>query len=170
MIPTLHTDRLTLRAPRADDFETYAAFRASERAKMLGGPFTRAQAFDQFCNLVGHWTLRGYGRWLVADRETDEPLGIVGLLCPETWPEPELAWSVFAPAEGRGIAYEAAVAARAYAYEHCGLGPLISLVATENTRSAALAKRLGATPDGSVDLPGFGATPVWRHPGPKVGA
>ena len=46
-IPTLYTERLTLRAPRLSDFEAYAEFRGSERARILGGPFTRAQAFDQ---------------------------------------------------------------------------------------------------------------------------
>ena len=166
MIPVLTTERLRLRAPEARDFEAYAAFRASDRARMLGGPFTRAEAFSQFANLVGHWTLRGYGRWMVADQATDAPLGVVGLLNPEGWPEPELAWSLFAAAEGQGIAFEAACAARDYAFGTVGLPTLISLVATENTRSTALARRLGARPDGEVLVPGHGPAPVWRHPHP----
>ena len=103
MIPTLQTERLILRAPRDNDFEAYADFRTSERARTVGGPYSRAQAFEQLCAIIGHWSLRGYGRWMVADRDTDAPLGIVGLYYPEDWPEPEIAWSVFADAEGRGI-------------------------------------------------------------------
>lgn len=88
-IPTLHTTRLVLRAPRMSDFEAYAAFRGSPRAVFLGGPYDRATAFEQLSSIIGGWHLRGYGRWMVADADTDAPLGIVGLFFPEDWPEPE---------------------------------------------------------------------------------
>lgn len=167
-IPVIETARLRLRAPGARDFDTYAAFRGSERARSLGGPFTRAQAFTQFAALIGHWELRGFGRWIVADMASDEPLGVVGILCPIGWPEPELAWSLFDGAEGRGIAQEAALAARDHAYGPLGMKSLISLVASDNPRSEALARRLGARPEGTTDVPNHGPTPVWRHPSAEV--
>jgi len=168
MIPTLQTERLCLRAPRTDDFDTYAAFRGSDRAKTVGGPYTRAQAFEQLCSIIGHWHLRGFGRWMVADRETDAPLGIVGLYFPEDWPEPELAWSVFAEAEGRGIAYEAAQAARQYAYGTLGWTTAISLVDPKNTRSVALARRMGCAEGETYDHPTYGQMHIWRHPSPEA--
>ena len=116
VIPTLHTRRLTLRAPLASDFEAYAAFRASPRTALMGGPYDRSDAFHQFCALWGHWQARGFGRWMIADRDSDDPLGVVGLFHPEDWPEPEIAWSLFDKAEGQGIAFEAALAARDFAY------------------------------------------------------
>lgn len=167
-IPVIETARLLLRAPAARDFEAYAAFRGSDRARMLGGPFTRGQAFSQFAALIGHWELRGFGRWIAADIDTDAALGVVGILYPEGWPEPELAWSLFEWSEGRGLAFEAAGAARAHAYDRLGMTTLISLVAADNPRSEALARRLGARPDGNADIPGHGPVPVWRHPGPEV--
>ena len=165
-IPVIDTARLRLRAPAARDFDAYAAFRGSDRARLLGGPFTREQAFTQFSGLIGHWVMRGFGRWIVADKASDAPLGVVGILYPEGWPEPELAWSLFDGAEGRGIAQEAAAAARDHAYGPLGMTTLISLVSSDNPRSEALARRLGARPEGSTDIPGHGATPVWRHPSP----
>ena len=165
-IPTLTTGRLTLRAPRWDDFEPYAAFRGSPRAVHVGGPHERIRSFQDICALVGHWHIRGYGRWMVADRETDAPLGVVGLMFPEGWPEPEIAWSLFDAAEGRGIALEAAVAARAYAYDTLGWDTVVSLVAPENARSIALAERMGARRDGVHAHPAFGALDIWRHPAP----
>ena len=48
-----------------------------------------------------------------ADRNDGAALGVVGLFYPEGWPEPELAWSLFANAEGRGVAREAALEAHA---------------------------------------------------------
>lgn len=167
-IPVIETARLRLRAPEARDFEAYAAFRGSERARILDGPFSRAQAFEQFCAIVGHWHLRGYGRWLVSDRETDEPLGIVGLLYPELWPEPELAWSLFEGAEGRGIAEEAARAARDFAYGTLGWKTAISVIAPSNSRSVALARRLGCTPGETHDHPTRGTMHIWRHPSPEA--
>ena len=163
-IPTLETERLRLRAPRASDLDAYAAFRASERARVLGGPYTRAQAFEQLGELIGHWHLRGFGRWMVADRASDEPLGVVGLFFPEDWPEPEIAWSVFDEAEGKGVAHEAALAARDYAYATLGWSSVVSLVAPDNARSAALARRLGAKVEGQHPHPLFGPLDIWRHP------
>ncbi len=166
-IPALTTERLTLRAPQISDFDAYAAFRGSERARHLGGPYSRTRAFEQLGEIIGHWHLRGFGRWMVADRRTDQPLGIVGLFYPDDWPEPEIAWSVFAAGEGRGIAAEAAVASRAYAYDTLGWTTAISLIAPANTRSIALARRLNATLEKTYDDEGIGEMQLWRHPAPE---
>ena len=163
-IPTLETDSLVMRAPHWADFEAYAAFCESERARGVGGPYTRAQAFQRLAALIGHWHLRGYGRWMVTDRDTGEAYGVVGLMYPEGWPEPELAWSVFAVAEGRGIAYEAALRTRQFAYDTLGWKTLISCVMPENTRSAALIARLGGVFERIFEHEEYGVLHVWRHP------
>ena len=163
-IPTLRTERLVLRAPRPGDFEPFAAFYASERASMVGGPLDRAEAWRTLAGLVGHWHLRGFGRWAVM--EDDAPVGIVGLHFPLGWPEPEVGWIVFDGAEGRGLAYEAALAARAHAYDTLGWRTAVSIVHPRNARSIALAERMGARRDGEFHHPRVGPVPVWRHPGP----
>lgn len=163
-IPTLETERLRLRAPKASDFDAYADFCMSDRSKGVGGPYTRGDAFQRLAGLIGQWVLRGYGRWMVADRATDAPLGVVGILHPVEWPEPEIAWSVFAGAEGRGIAHEAALEARRYAYNVLGWQTIISCTTPDNHRSIALAQRMGARPDGSFEHPVFGTLLIWRHP------
>ena len=166
-IPTLETKRLRLRAPLASDFEPYADFRMSDRASGVGGPFTRSEAYSQFGELFGHWVLRGFGRWIVADRNTDAPLGVVGLWYPEGWPEPEIAWAVFERGEGKGIALEASFAAREFAYSTQGWTTAISLILEGNPRSFALAQRLGAEFEASYQHPTLGAMQIWRHPGPE---
>ena len=94
------------------------------------------------------------------------PLGVVGLLYPEDWPEPEIAWSMFGDGEGRGYAYEAALAARRYAYETVGFDTIMSLISPTNERSLALARRLGATHDGDYAHPVYGTMQIWRHAPP----
>lgn len=163
-IPTLETERLVLRAPRAQDFEPFAAFCASPRAVGVGGPYARSDAFTRLCAIVGQWQLLGYGRWIVADKGTDEALGFVGIFHPEGWPGPEIGWSVFEAAEGRGIAFEAAVATRAYAYETLGWDTIISCTKPDNTRSIALANRMGCTADGGFEHEIHGPHLIWRHP------
>ncbi|WP_118133337.1 GNAT family N-acetyltransferase [Oceanicella sp. SM1341] len=166
-IPVLETERLRLRAPRLSDFEAFAAFGVSERAQGVGGPISEFESFSKLGSIIGHWALRGFGRWMVADRETDAPLGVVGPYFPHGWPEPELAWTVFAEAEGKGIAHEAVLAARAFAYDTLGWTTAVSMIVAQNTRSQALARRLGATPDGTFRHPEFGDFTIWRHPGPQ---
>ena len=167
-IPVIETKRLRLRAPELRDFAPYAAFRASDRSQYIGGPNTRIQAWTMFTSLIGQWVLRGHGRWVIADRKTDDALGTVGLFHPDGWPEPELAWSVFEAAEGRGIAYEAAQTARRYVYDVLKWTRLVSMIGGENARSEALARRLGCAPAGTFEFPSFGEMTVWLHPFPAA--
>lgn len=167
-IPTVQTERLTLRAPQMRDFDAYAAFRASDRAAFVGGPYDRESSFQALSAIAGQWQLRGYGRWMIADRATDAPQGIAGVFHPVDWPEPEIAWSVFEAAEGRGIAFEAAQAARAYAYDTLKFPAIISMIDPKNRRSVALAKRMGASPESTFQHATYGTMHIWRHPGPEA--
>lgn len=167
-IPVIETERLRLRGPQTADYDAFAAFGESPRAASLGGPFSRAKSFHRFCAIWGHWAMRGFGRFIVADRGSDAALGIVGPFFPDGWPEPEIAWTVFDGAEGRGIAFEAASAARAYAYGTLGWRTAVSCISPENTRSQALARRLGCVADSTYRHPeGFDLV-IWRHPAPEA--
>lgn len=162
-IPVLDTPRLTLRAPKMDDLPTLTAFYASARSHMVGGPQDATGAFNKIASRIGHWALLGYGIWHVDARDNGDFLGWVGVMNPPGWHEPELAWTVFAQAEGKGVAFEAASAARAYAAQHLNVDSPISYIHADNDRSRALAERLGATHerDGIVmDTP----CQIYRHP------
>jgi len=162
--PVIETERLILRAPVASDFEGYAAFFAEERSRGMGGPLDRHQAWRAFAMEMGHWIYHGYGLWTVTDKTDGTPLGRVGLYNPEGWLEPELGWAVWPAAEGKGIAREAALAARRFIYDAWGRDRLISLIVPDNARSIALAQRLGAHVEREWTLPSGRLVQVWRHP------
>jgi len=162
-IPVVETDRLILRAPKLNDLAALNAFFRTDRSHHVGGPLAERDVHRIMLSTIGSWALKGHGMWHVADRETDAYLGAVGILFAPGWHEPELGWNVVQDAEGRGIAFEAARAARSYAAQQLGHDGVISYIAPENSRSAALARRLGATlerEDVFLDHP----VHIYRHP------
>ncbi len=167
--PVLHTARLTLRVPDLRDWEAFAAFLTSDRAALVGGPVTRERAWRAFGHLVGHWVLRGYGMFAVAPKGAAAAIGMAGPWFPESWPEQEIGWSMWsAAAEGKGYAFEAAEAARTYAFAALGWPTAVSYIDPANTRSIALARRLGAVQDPAAAYPGDAPCLVFRHPRPEA--
>lgn len=167
-IPHLETDRLILRAPQIGDFDAWADFYASDRAKFVGGPMTRELSWRSLSGELGHWAMRGFGRWALEEKSTGDVVGVVGLWWPDGFPEHELGWDLFDGATGKGYATEAGRAARDYAYKTLGWTTLISLIADGNTGSEGVATRLGAAPDGRFTHERYGTMTMWRHPGPEA--
>ncbi|MCW5632897.1 MAG: GNAT family N-acetyltransferase [Rubrivivax sp.] len=163
----LHTERLTLRAFAEPDLDAYAAMCADEEVMRFignGGPVGRDIAWRQMALFAGHWALRGYGMWAVQEKASGALVGRAGFLNPEGWPANELGWLLARPFWGRGYAHEAALAARRHGREAMGLGGrLISLIRADNRRSIALAQRLGARHEETIEFMG-GQAQVWRHP------
>lgn len=165
-IPTLTTQRLTLRPLANDDFPSLAEFYASDRSKYVGGPATEEQTWRMLATELGHWSLRGYGRWAVEETATGKLAGIIGPWCPLGWPEPEIGWDLMNGFEGRGYATEAAMAALQYAYDTLGWPTAISLVSPPNDGSRRVARRMGASKEGVFTHERHGPLEIWRHLSP----
>lgn len=170
--PVIQTDRLVLRPIGPQDFEPFAAFLASPRARFLGGPKSPAEAWRALATIVGHWTLRGFGNFAVTLRGETRCIGSMGPWYPEGWPERELAWSLWSEAaEGRGYAFEAMTRLRAWAYDTLGWTTAVSYIDRQNARSRALAERLGCSHDPDAAAPdSVHPIVVYRHPAPSGGA
>ncbi len=169
--PVLQTERLILRAPQRGDFAPWADFVATDRSRYIGGPLDAGLAWRAMCHLTGHWVHRGFGMFIFHAKTEATPLGMAGPWFPEGWPEHELGWSIWAPAaEGHGFALEAATCARDFAFRTLGWTTAVSYIDPENTRSLALARRLGAFHDRAATCPGDDATLVYRHPAPEARA
>ncbi len=166
-LPSLQTDRLTLRAPVLSDFDAYTQIACSARGKGLGGPFSRDDAWYDFASMVGTWLLRGHGIWSVEETATEQLLGFVVIGFEPGDQHHELGYMMLEDMEGRGYATEAAKAARAYAQNSLNIQVLDSYIFPGNTKSIALAERLGATCVGEISYPEDDEPSlVYRHPNP----
>ena len=79
--PTLETERLRLRAHRVEDLPQCAAMWAEEVVtRFIGGkPLTKEETWLRMLRHAGHWSLLGFGYWLVEERVSGTMLG-------EAWP------------------------------------------------------------------------------------
>lgn len=143
----IRTDRLLLRTPTLEDWPGFALLMTSDRAQYMGGPFSRGSAWGVFCHGIALWHLFGVGNLSIELRETKQCLGQIEINQGPRFPEPELGWQISGEAEGKGYAFEAAVAMRDWAFRERGLKTLVSYIDPGNTRSIRLAERLGATLD-----------------------
>jgi RimJ/RimL family protein N-acetyltransferase len=128
----------------------------------VGGSGSEREAWYGFISGIGHWNWHGYGFFTVTELASGVAAGRVGVINHHGWPQPEMAWHMFDGYEGRSYAFEAACAVREWAGRTLGLEPLISLIAPTNTRSIALATRLGATEERRDVIDGEDCI-VFRH-------
>jgi RimJ/RimL family protein N-acetyltransferase len=170
--PVLTTDRLTLRAPAPQDWPGFSAFLSTPRSDFVrDGELDEGRKWRAFGHVIGHWVMRGFGMFIFTARGSDDALGMAGPWFPAGWPEREIGWSVWrAEAEGKGLANEAAAAARDFAFRTLGWDTAVSYIVPENTRSIALAERLGATRDDNAAYPGDKPCHVYRHPNTEARA
>jgi RimJ/RimL family protein N-acetyltransferase len=174
LIPTLTTDRLILRPLAAWDATAFAALNAdpdvARYISLDGQPLSAADSWRTLAMLIGHWHLRGFGMWAVAERtRPDQLIGRLGAHQPEGWPDFEIGWALASGYWGRGYATEGAAAAIRYAFETLGRPRVVSLIDPANARSRAVAERLGERRIGEWSLHGktvdvFGIdVETWRN-------
>jgi len=167
--PVLETERLILRAPENGDVDAMLPFIESDRSRYIRSEdVSPVFVWKVIAQTFGMWVYRGYGPFVLVEKATGKPVGDVGPWHPTHWPEAEIGWSIWdEAAEGKGYAYEAALATRDYAYRTLGWTTAVSYIDPENARSIALAQRLGATLDADADR----VDPedlVYRHPAPEA--
>lgn len=149
-IPTLETERLTLRPPAAADYAVYKAFYAdAEASAAYGGPLPAHQAWKKLAADLGHWTLRGHGMWSLEERAGagtgGAMIGGCGLVHPEGWPRAELTWWIVPAARRRGYALEASRAAISFGYDVLRWPQVETHMNDDNDAARRLALKLGGT-------------------------
>ena len=147
LIPqSIESLRLTLAAPQAEDWlALHAYYSDAECARYtFQNPLPESETQRVVGSLVRHWERKGYGPYIVKEKQSTSVVGLVGLWFPSEWPETEIKWAIIREHWGKGYASEAARAVQAMLPRYLPDMQPISLIDADNVRSIALAKALGA--------------------------
>jgi RimJ/RimL family protein N-acetyltransferase len=144
---TVETPRLRLRPLQASDAEPLMEIHQDPEVikyVLLGAPPGGITvAWRNIAMMIGHWHLRGYGPWAVAEKSTGQVIGRVGLWNPDGWPGIELGWIIRRSRWDNGFATEAARAALQWAWENVETDHIISVIQPDNARSIRVAEKIG---------------------------
>lgn len=150
-IPTLETERLIMVGHQVADFdECFAMWSDPEVTRYIGGrPFTVEEVWTRLLRYVGHWSLLGFGYWVVRERASGQLVGEVGFadfkreIQPSIMGTPETGWVLARSAHGKGYATEAVRAALAWGDQHFSAGRTVCLIAPDNVASIRVADKCG---------------------------
>ncbi len=160
-IPTINTQRLTLRSMRPQDFERYAEiWRHCEVVRFVGGtPWEEGRAWQSFLRNAGHWHMVGYGQWAIEPHGAARMMGQAGFframlgLGDDFDGHPEAGWMLHPDAQGQGLGADAALAAHEW-FDRVVTGPLVCKISLENWRSLRIAKELGYADLRDIEMDG----------------
>jgi RimJ/RimL family protein N-acetyltransferase len=150
-VPSIETERLTFRGHRLADFEDCAALWADPQVtRYIGGkPFTREEVWTKLLRYLGHWSLMGFGFWVVTEKRSGRLVGEVGFadfkreIEPSIEGEPEGGWVLAPWAHGKGLATEALRAAVGWADAHFASKRTVCLISQDNAASIRVANKCG---------------------------
>jgi RimJ/RimL family protein N-acetyltransferase len=144
----LETARLTLRPLRDDDLDEMCLLLGDRDGLALWGePLDHEGSRRWIERNKERYRAHGFGRCAVILRATGALVGDCGLhrTVVEGVSEVELGWIVARAHRGEGIATEAGLAWRDFAFTRLGLDRIVSMISEQNLASRRVAEKLGMT-------------------------
>jgi len=147
MPPIVETERLCLREFRHDDLDALAAMVGDpEQMRFYPATRSREEASAWLERTLAGYSEPGLGIWVVESREDQGFAGYCGLrplVLDDGTSETEIGWHIHKSFWGRGLATEAARAARDTGFGRYGLERIIAIIPVGHQASYAVAERLG---------------------------
>lgn len=149
---SIDTERLTLRVHRLEDFpDSLALWGDPMVTRYIGGrPFKEEEVWQRLLRYAGHWSLLGFGYWVVRERGSGRFVGEAGFangrrqLEPSFGDAPESGWALAPWAHGKGYATEAVRAVLAWGEARFGPGRrTVCMISPENLPSLRVAAKCG---------------------------
>lgn len=150
-VPVLETERLRMRAHRADDFDLACAMWSEPVVirHTSGTPQPGEEVWKRMLRYGGLWSMLGYGYWAVEDKATGAFIGEVGFadfkreMTPSLDGMPEVGWVLAPHTHGKGFATEAVRAALAWGDQRFGTAMTCCMIHPENAASIRVAGKCG---------------------------
>lgn len=149
--PLIETERLLLRAQRADDFARHAAMLADPKVYRYVGnqPVAREEGWRKLIGCAGLWSVLGYGYWSVERKSDGAYVGQVGFadfkrdMEPSIENIPEMGWLLASDAHGQGYASEAVSAGLRWIDQALGRPEVVAIINPDNAHSIRVAEKAG---------------------------
>lgn len=143
----LHTDNLIIRHLSVDDASfIFELVNMPSWLQYIGdrGVKTLRDAEQYILNgPMASYAKFGFGLYLVALKDTHQPIGMCGLLKRDTLEAPDIGFAFLEKFTGNGYAFESAAAVLAYGKEVLGLAHIVAITTKDNNSSIKLLGRLG---------------------------
>lgn len=157
-VVVMETGRLLLRHLQLDDLDDLAAI-VGDPAGMrhYPHPFTRPETRDWILRNRARYAEHGHGLWAVILKETGEFVGDCGLTIQtlEGVDELEVGYHIKRSHWRRGLATEAALACRDFAFDALNRDRLVCITSPGNFASRGVAEKLGMTFEKNVIYKGL---------------
>lgn len=144
----LETERLIIREHVLSDAPFFFTLNSNYNVVKYTGDssfkmIAEAEKIVQY--VMNQYKENGYGRWLVAEKETGNPIGWCGLKFHTDTKETDIGYRLLESAWGKGYATESAKACIDYGFNYFNLNRIIGDAIKENTASINVFKKLGMT-------------------------
>ncbi len=150
-MPVIETGRLRLRGHRRDDLSRCVMMWSDPLVtRFIGGmPSSEQRTWARLLSYLGHWTLMGFGYWVIEERDSGEFVGEIGFAdfkrdgAPLLRAGPELGFALASRFHGRGYATEAVRAVLAWGDAQLPHGQCVCLVDARNATSLHVLRKFG---------------------------
>lgn len=142
----LETERLIIREHVLSDAPFFFTLNSNYNVVKYTGDvsFQSIEEAEEIVRYVmNQYKENGYGRWLVAIKETNTPIGWCGLKFHPDTNETDIGYRLLESAWGNGYATESAKACMDYGFKHFNLNRIIGNAMKENTASINVFNKLG---------------------------
>jgi RimJ/RimL family protein N-acetyltransferase len=158
-LPGFETERLIVRPRTLADLPACLAMdRDPQVTQFIAGPWSDPVAHEAFVRTRIETDFgEGLGYWSIVTREApDHMLGWILLIPYEgSGPEIDIGWRLTRAAWGKGYAREAVAPVLDHAFETVRLSRVVADIDARNTRSIAVATKIGMRDAGGIDKDGI---------------
>lgn len=155
--PLITTDRVIIRKFNLDDAEfIYQLLNSEAWINYIGN--RNIQNLEDARNYIANSPLYfyqkfGFGPYLVALKDTQEPIGMCSLIKRDTLNDVDLGFAFLDPFIGRGYAYEASKAVIEFSEKTLALKKLLAITLPYNIASIKLLEKLGFRYQNNIQFP-----------------
>jgi len=140
-----------MRGRTLEDFPFFLEmWKDPEVTRFIGGkPREEEDTWTKYLRMLGHWSVMGFGYWVVEEKATGTPVGEVGFgdfkrdMMPSIKGEPEMGWVLAPFAHGKGYATEAALAAVLWGGKNLKAARMSCIIEPEHVGSIRVAEKCG---------------------------